>query len=180
MQNLYHYYEAETGPFLNLSELPLPKAKDILSRIRAEGKSFVAQRQDTYMERRLELEALARRLFMEKGGKPVDDVPQYMVVGPCPWLASWYVHSACVAIPWDAFDPATLSFSYGDLFPTFSPRVNDGREYRRQIYTAFEIQGLIARYGLPQDWNPDGAFGPERYIEVQVWDKRPLLKYLAR
>ena len=37
---------------------------------------------------------------------------------------------------------------------------------------------LIEQYGLPQDWNEQGDKGPERYIEVQVWDDKPLMKYL--
>ena len=33
-------------------------------------------------------------------------------------------------------------------------------------------------YGLPQDWNDDGAHGPERYIEVQVWCDDPVKRYM--
>ena len=32
-----------------------------------------------------------------------------------------------------------------------------------------EILKIIDKYGLPQDWNPDGKYGPERYVEVHVW-----------
>ena len=37
---------------------------------------------------------------------------------------------------------------------------------------------LIRQYGLPQEWNHDGGQGPDRYIEAQVWDERPLLTFL--
>jgi hypothetical protein len=40
-----------------------------------------------------------------------------------------------------------------------------------------EILGIINKYGLPQDWNDDGKFGPERYIEVQIWSDNPVNKY---
>lgn len=33
------------------------------------------------------------------------------------------------------------------------------------------------KYGLPQDWNDDGAHGPERYIEVHVWSDETIKKY---
>jgi len=56
--------------------------------------------------------------------------------------------------------------------PTFSPLVNDGKEYRKKVYTYPEILQIIKKYGLPQDWNADGSHGPERYIEVQVWSDR--------
>lgn len=60
------------------------------------------------------------------------------------------------------------------LFPTFSPRVNDNKEYRKKIYTYEEIIEIIKKYGLPQNWNRDGLYGPERYIEVQVWEDEPI------
>ena len=69
----------------------------------------------------------------------------------------------------DELDVKKISFTYGDSMPTFSPRVNDGKEYRRQAYTYDEILKVIDKYGLPQDWNNDGANSPERYIEVHVW-----------
>jgi hypothetical protein len=56
---------------------------------------------------------------------------------------------------------------------------NDGKPYRGQVYTRNELTQVIERYGLPQDWNPDGKGGPERYIEAQVWDDAPLKEYLC-
>jgi len=172
--DLCHYYERRKGPFLNLSDLPLAEAQRMLNSIKAESSAMAAQRFDGYLERRRELEQLARRLFIAKGGRPKRAVPHTMVVGPCQWLETWYVEPASVCLPLSAFTPNTLSFTYGDIFPTFSPRVTDDREYRRTVYTLEEILGIIEKYGLPQDWNVDGAFGPERYVEVQVWDDSPL------
>lgn len=131
----------------------------------------MASRRDSgYLQRRRELEALARRLFIAKGGRPRRSTPRYMVVGACPWLESWYTDPDCIRIPLSGFDPDTVSFTYGDLFPTFSPRVSDDREYRRKVYTLPEMLVLIDRYGYPQIWNPNGEHGPERYIEAQVWE----------
>ena len=64
--------------------------------------------------------------------------------------------------------------------PTFSPTINDGREYRHQIYTYEEILEMIEKYGLPQEWNADGSYGPERYIEVQVWSDWPVDQYRTK
>lgn len=47
-------------------------------------------------------------------------------------------------------------------------------------YSLYEIPEVVRLYGLPQEWNKDGRFGPERYIEVQVWDDEPIEKYLRR
>ncbi|MBD0384704.1 hypothetical protein [Paenibacillus sedimenti] len=63
------------------------------------------------------------------------------------------------AIHINEFDPATISFTYGDLFPAM--RYKDGKPYREQVCTKDEIYGLIERFGLPQDWNSEGNNGPE-------------------
>jgi len=48
----------------------------------------------------------------------------------------------------------------------------------RLIYTLSEIMVVIEQYGWPQEWNWDGSKGPERYIEVQVWDEELIRKYI--
>ena len=30
---------------------------------------------------------------------------------------------------------------------------------------------------MPQDWNDDGKYGPERYIEAHVWSDKTIQKY---
>ena len=61
----------------------------------------------------------------------------------------------------------------------FALKCADGKEYRKKVYTYGEILDIIDRYGLPQDWNDDGAHGPERYIEVQVWTDEPIKRYIS-
>jgi hypothetical protein len=177
MDDLYHYYEKSAGPFRNLSDLPAGKAQEILDGIKRENAVFAAHRFDGYLKRRRELEQTARDLFIAKGGRPRRAAPHYMVVGACEWLKTWYRDAAFVRIPAAEFDMSAVSFSYGDMFPTFSPRVNDGKEYRRRVYTFEEILELIGRYGLPQEWNEDGRSGPERYVEAHVWSDDCLRAY---
>jgi hypothetical protein len=166
---LYHYYERLRGPLLNLSDLPIDQAQAILNDIKAANNTFAAHRYDGYLERRQELEQLVRRMFVQKGGKPLRQAPHYFVVEACPWLETWYIDPAFVKLPVSALPKGAVSFTYGDMFPTFSPRVQDGREYRNKVYTCEEILPVIAKYGMPQQWNPGGEHGPERYIEAQVW-----------
>ena len=99
-----------------------------------------------------------------------------MVVEHSPWLSTWYEEGDFLKISIEEFDVRKISFTYGDSMPTFSPRVNDGKEYRRQLYTYEEILQIIKKYGLPQDWNDDGAHGPERYIEAHIWTDDPISK----
>ncbi|MNI53250.1 hypothetical protein D3C73_1080740 [compost metagenome] len=57
-------------------------------------------------------------------------------------------------------------------------RYPDGKAYRKQVYNKDEIIEIIQEYGLPQEWNSNGENGPERYIEVQIWDEEIIKRYL--
>lgn len=170
---LYHYFDRSVGPFVNLSALAGDEAALVQDELRTQNRGFAARRQDGYLERRRELEGIAFAALVAHGGRPRNRFPHYLVVEECPWLETWYGDPDHVKIPWADIDPLTLSFTYGDLFPTFSDRVNDRKEYRRRIYASDEIGAIIERYGLPQVWNAEGLHGPERYIEVQLWADPP-------
>jgi hypothetical protein len=47
-----------------------------------------------------------------------------------------------------------------------------------EVFTLGEIFDCIDRYGWPQVWNREGRFGPEWYIEAQIWDHAPLRSYI--
>lgn len=173
---LYHYFEEEKGPFKNLSSLERNDAEAVLHQLQTEGATFASKRSTDYLVIRHELENKARDLFIRKGGKPTKKYPHYMTLGPCDWLKDWYKRGKQISIALDEFNEESISFTYGDLFPTM--RYKDGREYREQVYTKAEILRLIETYGLPQAWNPEGNNGPERYIEVQIWDDEVINKYL--
>ncbi len=174
--HLYHYYDRHRGPFRNLSDLPLAEAEAVLAAIRQAGQTFAAKRTADYLTIRWELEERVRRLFIAKGGRPRRDRPHYFTVGACPWLLDWYVDGCALIVPLCDIAPESISFTYGDTFPAM--RLQDGRPYRGQVYTLSELLALLAEYGLPQEWNPDGKAGADRYIEAQLWDDRPLLPYL--
>ena len=176
---LYHYFDKQTGPFRNLSDVPIEEAKSVLNKIRdTKPHSQAASRHDKYVEYRRNCENILRIEFAQKGGTMTRQVPHYMVVEHSPWLSTWYEDCAFVKIPIEEFDLRTLSFTYGDSMPTFSPTIKDDKEYRHKLYTYNEILEIIDKYGLPQDWNDDGKFGPERYIEVHIWSDETIKKYL--
>ncbi|MEK5417960.1 MULTISPECIES: hypothetical protein [Paenibacillus] len=58
-------------------------------------------------------------------------------------------------------------------------RYKDGKPYRNQVYTWDEIIDVIDKFGMPQEWNANGDKGPERYIEVQIWDDKPLINMIG-
>jgi len=171
---LYHYFERKMGPFVSMSGLSIEDQMKIQSQFTSSF--FIENRTQRYYERRAELERLMRSLFIEKGGKPVLDVPYYMVLGESPFLTTWYEESEYIKIPIHEFDLQTISFTYGDTFPTFSERITDGLEYRKKVYLYDEISGLIQKHGLPQDsW--DGTYESPCYVEAQVWSDIPVCNY---
>lgn len=177
---LYHYYDKEIGPFLNLSDLSADEASAVLSKLKREKPhTQSAQRDPEYMFRRRMYEDIIKKEFIKKGGIVKRDAPHYMVVEHSPWLSSWFENSAYIRIPIEEFDLKTVSFTYGDSHPTFSPwsRDDDWKEYRRKLYTYDEILEIIKKYGMPQDWNGDGKFGPERYVEAHIWSDDTINKY---
>jgi hypothetical protein len=157
-----------------MSGLTIEKQMEIQSQFTSPF--FIEFRNQRYYERRAELEQIMRALFIEKGGKPILDVPYYMVIGEAPCLTKWYVESEYIKIPINEFDLQTLSFTYGDTFPTFSDRITDGLEYRKKVFLYDEILNLIEKYGMPQDtW--DETYESPCYVEVQVWSDMPINNY---
>ena len=41
----------------------------------------------------------------------------------------------------------------------------------------FRILQIIDKYGYPQEWNSEGKYGPERYIEAHIWSDEIIEKY---
>lgn len=177
---LYHYFDRSIGPFRNISDLSPQKAQAVLDDIKMnKPNTQCAKRQEEYIEYRLYYENILREEFLKRGGTIERQVPHYMVIGHSPWLYSWYENPGVIKIPIEEFDLSSVSFTYGDSHPTFSAKVNDGKEYRRKLYTYDEILKLIEKYGYPQDWNDDGKYGPERYIEAHIWSDRTIQKYVS-
>lgn len=177
---LYHYFDRRSGPFRSLTALPEDEAATLFRRMREErSASFGAQRSDDYLSKRRKCEEIVRNEFIKKGGRPQKMSPHYLTVEHCPWLSSWYEQSDFIRISMEDIDPSIISFTYGDSMPTFSPLVTDGKEYRRKVYTYEEILEVIKKYGLPQEWNANGEYGPERYIEAHLWSDEPVMKYLT-
>ena len=178
---LYHYFDKAVGPFISLSDIPIEEAKAIMDKIKqARPGTLHAGRHPEYMERRHRNENKLKTLFMQKGGTIKRHAPHYLVIEHSPWLSTWFEDSCFVKIPIDEFDTNTISFTYGDMFPVFntmSQHKMSDKEWHNTVYTYDEILEIIDKYGLPQQWNNDGAHGPSRYIEACVWCDETIRKY---
>ena len=178
---LYHYFDTAIGAFVSLSDLPVDEAKAILKTIKkTKPNSQSAQRHDKYAEYRRNCENIIRTEFLKKGGIIKRQSPYYMVVEHSPWLSTWHENGGYVKIPIEEFNLSTISFTYGDSMPAFSPTLQSEKEYFHKVYTYYEILLIIEKYGLPQDWNDDGKYGYERYIEACIWSDTPICNYRCK
>ena len=171
---LYHYYEKDLGPFLNLLDTSPENAKNILDNLRMKNDTFAAKRGEDYIKNRLEYESQAQKIFLEKKGEITRKNPHYMTVESCDWLKSWYKFGCSLNIDIKLLDVNTISFTYGDMFPVFGPKGDEDKKYRKQVYTYKEILNIIEEYNLPQIYNSNGEKGPIRYIEAQIWSDKTI------
>ncbi|MCL2696536.1 MAG: hypothetical protein FWE74_00480 [Oscillospiraceae bacterium] len=169
---LYHYYERGRTPFLSLSDLSDEEALTLHKTFEIEGNIFNKRNADgKYMFYRRIVEEQLYSAFVAKGGKPQKKTPFYMVLGECDFCKSWFIESEVIKIPLEEFDKNTVSFTYGDSFPTFDPTTGETQEYRQNVYTYNEIWDIINKYGMPQEkpCDYDVPYFHVHYVEAQVW-----------
>lgn len=178
---LYHYYEMEQGPFLNITQNQFDEAKNIQNNISV---GFNSQRPPNYIELRFALEKRLKEGFIAKGGKPKRNDPFYFTLGACEWMKSCYKNPGVVKIPLTNIKSEQVSFTYPDSMVSFQffdePKL---AKYRKacngQVYLLNEMKELLNQYGVPSE---DKSHSQEKhkydkYVEVQVWDDFIINKY---
>ena len=171
---LYRYFMPGKDIFAGISDLNLTSSCNLKEFRKLLPPNYNHQ----YIQQRIETERRLYDLFKAKGGMPHKTHPYYLTLGCCDdWFFGRKHFFGSLVFDLTEFDPNAISFTYGDSIPTFMEKYNDGKEYRKNVYTLKEIHYLIQKYGYPQQWNPMEEFGPENYIEVQVWDDHPIMAY---
>ena len=181
--NLYHYFEKSRGPFLTVSDLSDENAVSVFSDIQNTNPSLVPPDIKWFLTRRRELENTVRQLFIKKGGEPKRRFPHYMTVEIADSMKAWYIEPEYLKIGIDEFDLKTVSFTYGDMFPVFNPKLNDDSEYRFNVYRYDEITEIIKKYGYPQETeNIQNAPVQHllKYVEAHIWSDEIVEKYRYR
>jgi hypothetical protein len=178
MYSLYHYYEKSRGPFRTLSDLAQEESVRIHTLLESENQIFAARSDHgRYMENRRIVEQRAYAAFLRRGGKPHRRNPYYMVLAQeeSEECKSWFHDCGIVKIPLDAFDPLTVSFTYGDSFPTFKPIFEEEPEY--PLYLKHEIFAVIEKRGMPPVRTESMSWLEPSYIEAQVWSGETIARY---
>jgi len=184
---LYHYFEKAKGPFLSIMDLSYDQAFKELSYIQEKNKNLVNPRKKWFLSTRRELEYKVRNLAIEKGSKPVRLSPFYMTLGKCDEMSTWFEVPAVIKIHISEFNLDELSFTYGDMFPVFNPDLNDGKEYRENVYNFEEIINIIDKYGYPEciPHNLRDGIHPVdapinhflKYVEAHIWSDDVVSRY---
>ena len=178
---LYHYFDKRKIPFLNLSDLTDEEAIKLHTNLSAENneRNIFAERDANgqYMIQRRIVEKRAYSMFVRKGSKPQRQAPHYMILAEkeLAECKAWFIDCGVIKIPIDEFDKSTVSFTYGDSFPTFKPIFDEEPEYNLYLYD--EILEIIQQQGMPPSRNDDMSWLEPSYIEAQVWSDETINKY---
>ena len=75
----------------------------------------------------------------------------------------------------------TITFTYPDSMTSFSSRGEDGVAHYPygEVFSFEQIVSVIDEFGLPGERSPSPLAHYECYIEMQAWDDRPILAFLA-
>jgi hypothetical protein len=77
-----------------------------------------------------------------------------------------------------------LTFTYPDSMAslplaTGAEHARDRKPYHGRVFTLREIEAVVAEFGMPgQRWRTDPSMHHDKFIEVQVWDDRPIKRFL--
>ncbi len=177
---LTHYYKRGRPPFLSLSALPEDEAIRIMKNLYDET-IFGSRFKDpaAYLHDRKQAEQWVRQKFIEKGGRPHEAHPVYMVLGSSAWISrhalDWEEAICELRIPLSNFQPGDVSFTYPDSmislwFGTDKPAEYYLPAYHGKVFTLDEIQAIVAEYGVPEEcWDTHLPDELAPYIEAQVW-----------
>ena len=186
MNYLYHYFERKSGPFMTLTALPIKKSREILYAKRDAG-SFANPDIEGFLQKRYARDKQLRDAFIARGGLPQRMTPVYMMLGEHRQWESAYNEPVVIRIPLEAFDPKTISFTYGDSFAILNPMLFNKEDYWNKVYFADEILKVIAHYGLPPyvEYDFKRSIYPTdksidhhlKYVEAHVWSDHILNQY---
>jgi len=107
-----HYYLANRGPFLNLSELDEPTLMEVMVELIRQRNESRQHRLfgRTYIAMRRLVEARLYQLFAQAGGRPERKSPHYFILGESPWFRGLAVNMQELRLPLTAlpYDQTSL------------------------------------------------------------------------
>ncbi|MBH5318851.1 hypothetical protein I6N90_13685 [Paenibacillus sp. GSMTC-2017] len=185
MDYFTHYYKRGSSPFRTLSALTDEEAKKVMEQLADDSPLFARfKTPQQYLNTRKQVENWLRGEFIAKGGLPKDDYPLYAVLGSSSWIES---HSASfdiekIQIPVSSFDERDISFTFPDSMVSYwlgndKPADYYQEEYHGKVFTLSEVKALVDAIGVAEaEWKVTLPADVAPYLEVQIWNHKPLFK----
>lgn len=176
-----HNYDPARGPFRNICELPEIEAERILQEIRKSGLRSI---KPDYLQRRRITEDWLIQERRQKLGATKLERPIYFFLGDFS-DGKDLSRPMSLVMPLQEFPPETLTFTYPDSMASLPIAIRDDhrfhrKQYHGKVFTLDEIRSAVAEFGMPGDrWKTEPAMKYDKFIEVQIWDDRPLKDQLA-
>jgi hypothetical protein len=177
-----HTYDPARGPFRNLCDLRDDAAEAVLDAIRRSGTRTI---KPDYLPRRRATEAWLAAESQRLLGATRLARPIYFFLGDFDDGAD-PARPRGIVLPLAALPADALTFTYPDsmtshAFATLARHAAHRQPYHGRVYRLDEIQVAAARFGIPDErWRTDAALRHHGFIEVQLWDDRPLGPVLDR
>ena len=176
-----HNYDPVRGIGKNICDLPACQAEQILEEIRASRTRHIKV---NYLKRRIAVEDWLTAERYKKLGATVLNRPIYFFLGN---FADGEDPSrpASLIMPLDAFQPEALTFTYPDSMASLPIATHEHhlfhrKPYHGRVFTLPEIKDVVSQFGLPgAHWKTDTTMQYDKFIEVQVWDNRPIKSFLS-
>jgi len=177
-----HNYHPARGIGGNICDLPPREAERILDNLRAMGRGL----RPNYLRKRFLVEDWLIAGKNKKLGSTPLNRPLYFFLGN---FADGKDRSRpeSLVMPLTAFSPGSLTFTYSDSMTSYQIGVIEADHPSRherhygQVFTRTEIEEVVATFGLPNErWERDSSEWRDLFIEVQVWDDRPVREWVAR
>ena len=186
-----HYYSAGSNILKNVCSQPDDIAWELLCNLKEDGKRTWLH--PGYLEERRRVETWLYDEFVRKGKKPHLRNPLYFVLGENDdfFHKTGFFSDAdpvTLRLPLSMFNSDMISFTYPDSMPSLAiatDRTGRADPYRKPIhghvFTSEEITSVIQEYGMPGNkWKTEEHWRYDRFIEVQVWDDRPIWIFINR
>ena len=175
-----HNYHPARGAFQNICNLPEVEAESILAEIRATSNASL---RSNYLQRRFAVEEWLFEDSRRKLGRTPLSRPIYFFLGNFDDGRDASRPKSHV-LPLALFPPETLTFTFPDSMASYfnatrNSHLPDRKEYHGNVFTLGEIKDVVARFWMPSKrCTAEPSMNYDRFIEVQVWDDRPLKSFL--
>jgi hypothetical protein len=173
------YYQPGEYLFMSLNDLPLDQANRVKAQYCKKNNIGKFYAQEDYLVHRKEIENWIYHELVRLGGRPVDTVPVYMMLGESP-LGEYDIrgelqqNAGVIKIPLEEIDLSAVSFTYPDsmyehIVDDHGNIVSAGRTNTPVVYTYNDLSAVVKKYRVYENYRFN--------IEAQVWDRAMLHRY---